>query len=382
MSVQISKLILTNFRNFLSKKIEFSNQLVLFAGANGVGKTNILESLSLLGRSPSLRGCDFEEMILDDKISQEKKQQFSIYSEVTNHEFIEKIGLSFDSTQKKKIFQINDEAASSKRQSDLRNYLINFICLTPQLEQLFILGKSERRDYLDKIVSDIDFEHSSRINNYQKLLKERLLILQRYAGQKSGEKWVDVIENQIVELGAAIASARIEAVDFFNKAIASFASNFPRPQLKVIGDVEQLVMTQSAIELENFYKKKLEENRQIDLANFKTNFGVHRSDFDAIFSDKKVSATRSSTGEQKSIMISITLARAKISATYKNQPTVLIFDEVVSHLDEKRKNDLFEEIAAASLQSFFSATSADLVPSAYVSGGEIQIIQLKNPAQN
>jgi DNA replication and repair protein RecF len=378
---QISKIILTNFRNFLSKKIEFSKQLVLFVGSNGIGKTNILEGLSLLGRSPSLRGSDFESMILDDKVLEEKKQQFGIYCEISGHEFIEKIGLSFDANHKKKILQINGETASSKRQSDLRNYLINFICLTPQLEQLFILGKSERRDYLDKIVSDIDFEHSSRINNYQKLLKERLLILQKYKfseGQKSGEKWINIIENQIVELGAAIASARIEAVDFFNKAIASFSSNFPRPQLNVIGDVEQLVMTRSAIELENFYKQKLEENRAADLINFKTNFGVHRADFDAIFSDKKASATRSSTGEQKSIMISITLARAKISATYKNQPTILIFDEVVSHLDEKRKNDLFEEIKATSLQAFFSATSADLLPQAFANGDEMQIISLKN----
>ena len=376
MSVQITKLILTNFRSFLSKKIEFSRPLILFAGVNGSGKTNILEALTLLGRSASLRGADFEEMIFDNQISGEKKPQFALYAEISDHEFIEKIGTSFSSLQKKKIFEINGESLSSKRQSDARNYLINFICLTPQLEQLFILGKSERRDYLDKIVSDLDFEHSSRINNYQKLLKERLLILQKYGAQKTGEKWLDVIEIQIVELGMAIASARIEAIDFFNKAISSFSSNFPKPKLHVIGDVEESVMKQSAVQLEEIYKNKLKENRVADSINFKTNFGVHRSDFDAIFQEKNMSATRSSTGEQKSIMIGITLARAKISANYKNQPTILIFDEVVSHLDEGRKRDLFEEIAATSLQSFFSATSANLIPQKYFDENLMQVVGL------
>lgn len=368
--MQISKLILTNFRNFLSKKITFSKNLILLVGPNGAGKTNILESLTILGRGNSLRGSDFDEMVFSEVESSEKKPQFGIYAEITDHEFIDKIGISFELTQKKKLFEINGEPVSPKRQNDVKNHLINFISLTPQLEQLFILGKSERRDYLDKIVSDIDSEHSSRINNYQKLLKERLLVLQK----NNAGKWLDAIETQIVEFGVAIASARIEAIDFFNKAILSFSSNFPKPKLYVIGDVEQSVMKQSAVQLEEDYKKTLRENRAQDAANFKTNFGVHRADFDAIFQEKNASATRSSTGEQKSIMIGITLARAKISATYKNHPTILIFDEVVSHLDEKRKKDLFAEISATNLQAFFSATSEDLIPQEFLK--EMQVVKL------
>lgn len=374
--MQITKIILTNFRNFLSKKIEFTKPLVLLAGNNGAGKTNILEALTLLGRSASIRGADFEEMIFDNTLSQEKKSQFTIFAEISDHDFIEKIAINFSSAQKKKNIEINGEALTGKRQTEIKNYLFNFICLTPQLEQLFILGKSERRDYLDKIVSDIDSEHITRINNYQKLLRERLLILQKYGTQKSGEKWLDIIETQIVELGMAIAAARIEAVDFFNRAIISFASNFPKPKLQVIGDVEENVMKQSAVHLEEVYKNKLRENRVHDLANFKTNFGVHRSDFDAIFAEKNMSATRSSTGEQKSIMISITLARAKISANYRNQPTILIFDEVVSHLDDKRKSDLFAEVKAANLPAFFSATSKYLLPQHYLNDESLEIIEI------
>jgi len=358
---QISKISLTNFRNFPAKKIEFSFALNLLVGENGVGKTNILEALTLLGRNASLRGDNFDAMIA------EGEKNFVLRAEIIDHEFIENIAVNFDLEKKKKLFYINDEPLSSKRQDDVKNYLINFIFLTPQIEQLFISGKSERRDYLDKIVSDINLDHQSRINNYQKLLRERLVILQKYRNQKGGEKWLDAIENQIVELGVAIASSRLEAIDFFNKAIASFASNFPKTQLRVSGEIEEMLPTQSAVQIEEFYRAQLQKNRQIDGESFKTNFGIHRCDFDALFIDKKMSALRSSTGEQKAIMISITLARAKISAAYKNQPTILIFDEVVSHLDEGRKENLFAEIAATNLQSFFSATSPDLIPQKFSS---------------
>ena len=110
--------------------------------------------------------------------------------------------------------------------------MINFIYLTPQIEQLFIHGKSARRDYLDKIVCDLDLSHQNRLNDYQKLLKERLLILQKYRNQNTGNKWLEIVENKIAEVGIAIAFARIEAVEFFNKAIESFNSNFPKTKFR------------------------------------------------------------------------------------------------------------------------------------------------------
>ncbi len=356
MQTIISKLVLNNFRNFSSNKFEFKANQILFCGANGIGKTNSLEALSLIGRSPSLRGDEYDEMLKNDA------QNFSIYCELKNHNFLEKIAIKFDKNSKKKTYEFNGEPSSSKRQSDLKNYLINFIILTPQIEQLFILGKSQRREYLDKIVCDIDLTHQNRLNDYQKLLKERLLILQKYRNQALGEKWLDIVENNIAEIGISVACARIEAIEFFNKAIASFSSNFPKTFLEVKGEVEDGVAKKSSLILEDFYRTKLKANRQNDLENFKTEFGIHRADFDAIFCDKNLSATKSSTGEQKAIMISISLARAKISASYKNQPTILIFDEVVSHLDNQRKIHLFDEISQTNLQSFFSATSRDLIP--------------------
>lgn len=359
MATFISSLVLNNYRNFIQRKFDFNSDKILLCGDNGVGKTNCLEAISFLGRSQSLRGDDFDEVIN----CTQQSSDCTIFAELNNNEYIDNIALKYNKITKKKIYEFNGDVHNSKRQSDLKNHLINFIILTPQIEQLFISGKSNRRDYLDKIVSDIDLTHQSRINDYQKLLKERLLILQKYNLQKTADKWLDIVENKIAEIGIAIAFARIEALDFFNKAITSFISDFPKALLRVNGEVEDKILSGSALKLEEFYRQKLRENRSADCQNFKTEFGVHRADFEAIFVNKKISATQSSTGEQKAIMISISLARAKISAQYKNLPTIFLCDEVVSHLDDNRKLAFFDEVAQSKLQYFFTATNLQLIPS-------------------
>jgi len=95
-----------------------------------------------------------------------------------------------------------------------------------------------------------------------------------------------------------------------------------------------------------------------------------------IFLNKNAPSGHSSTGEQKSIMIGITLARAKISFAYKNQPTILIFDEIMSHLDEVKKTNLLEEIHQSKLQCFFSAATKDLIPQQFLQRNLLQIIEL------
>jgi DNA replication and repair protein RecF len=355
----VKKIVLNDFRNFREKKLLFCHQLILLFGNNGVGKTNILEALTLFGKNHNLRNSSIEEMVANDR------SRFSLYFELENHQFIENAGIAFDKSNKKKQTQINGEIISSKKLSDFKNYLPNFIWLTPQLDSLFISGKQDRRQYLDRIVCDIDHEHIDRINSYQKLLKERLAIIQKYNSPSNANKWLDIVENKIVELGIIIATARVETLDFFNKAITSFNSNFPKTKLEVIGDIESKILTAEnhrAIQIEEYYRQKLEQNRHLDSVSFKTNFGIHRSDFMAIFLDKNLPANLCSTGEQKAILISLTLARAKISSIYKKHPTILIFDEIASHLDHQRKQDLLLEIKDSSLQCFFSATSKDLIP--------------------
>jgi DNA replication and repair protein RecF len=375
MQQQIIKQInLHNFRNFTQQKFIFHQSVVLIYGNNGIGKTNLLEAISLFGKNNGLRQANNIEMLNNNINFQANFWQVSIdfSNDFANNFYYQNLAINFDKNSNKKTWLINQHNQNNSRQNDLKNYLPNFICLTPQLEQLFILGKTAKRDYLDKIVLDLNLQHQTYLSQYQKLVKERSLILQ----QKSinNNSWLDIIEKKISELAIAIAFARQEAVDFFNKSMATFHSFFPKVILQIKDFTEQNISNQSNLEKEKFYQQQLKNNRQLDNISGKTNFGIHTADFSALFLAKNISASFCSTGEQKLIMLAISLARAKISTYYKKRPTILLFDEIFSHLDDNYKKYLLKEIYDLQIPAFFTATSHSMLPNNFQN--QIDLIQI------
>ena len=363
----IKNINLHNFRNFTTKQLQFKNLVVLLYGNNGIGKTNLLEAISLFGKNSSLRQANNLEILNHQADFWQVSLDFA--NDFVDNFYYQNLALKFEKTSNKKTWLINQQPQNS-RQRDLKNYLPNFICLTPQLEQLFILGKTAKRDYLDKIVLDVNLQHQTYLNQYQKLCKERLAILQQ---KSNNDTWLTVIEKKISELAIAIAFARNEAIEFFNQSIATFDSAFPKVFLQIYDETN--LQNQSNLEKENFYQQQLKNNRQLDSISGKTNFGIHKADFSALFVAKNISASMCSTGEQKLIMLAISLARAKISAYYKKQPTILLFDEIFSHLDDNYKNCLLNEVYNLQIPVFFTATSYLMLPKGFEK--TIDLISLK-----
>jgi DNA replication and repair protein RecF len=223
------------------------------------------------------------------------------------------------------------------------------------MDNLFCFPKNIRRRFLDKIVCDIDIQHQSRINAYNQATKERINLLIRFGVNQ--EKWLEIIEQKIAELGSAIASARNQAIEYINKTIVNANDNFVKTQIQIIGELEQMALNFKAIEVEEKFMQKLRENRYLDLKSGRTNFGIHRSDFTAILINKNIEAKFCSTGEQKSILIAITFARVRIFSLLNLPSAILLLDEIVSHLDDEKRNQLLQEITQLNCQSFLTATN-------------------------
>jgi DNA replication and repair protein RecF len=345
----IKNLKLDNFRNYQSRNFQFDAKIIAISGKNGVGKTNILEAISLLNKGHGLKGAEFCDMIF----AQKSQQNFTIYSDVENHPHLENIGTSFLSLENKRIFQINHKIlTSATRQKNFPT----IIWLTPQMDNLFCSSKTLRRKFLDKIVADIDPFHNTRINSYNHSIRERINLLQRFGNR---ENWLNIIERKIAELGAAIAIARNEAVSYLNQTILQGSDNFTKSEIRIIGDAEQIVLTQKAIAAEEQFAIRLKNNRELDLKSNRTNFGVHRSDLTAILLGKDIEAKFCSTGEQKSILIALTFARIRMFSLLDLPMAILLLDEIVSHLDDQKRADLMNEISTLNCQSFLTATSKE-----------------------
>ena len=249
----IKQINLHNFRNFTAKQLCFENLVVLLYGNNGIGKTNLLEAISLFCKNGSLRQASNLEILNHQADFWQVYLEF--FGDFADNFYYQNLALKFEKNTNKKTWLINQQSQNSK-QNDLKNYLPNFICLTPQLEQLFILGKATKREYLDKIVLDVNLQHQTYLNQYQKLCKERLAILQQ---KSNNDNWLNVIEKKISEFAITIVFARNEAIEFFNKSIATFDSAFPKVFLQIYDETN--VQNQSNLEKENFYLKKIKKAR-------------------------------------------------------------------------------------------------------------------------
>jgi len=345
------KLKLDNFRNYQSKNFDFETKIIAIFGQNGVGKTNILEAISLLGKGSGLKNADFKEMINQQNSGQNLGQSFTIYGQIDNHPNVANIGTSYLAAENKRIFQVNHKILTNPSRYKA---FPTFIWLTPQMDNLFCSSKTLRRKFLDKIVADIDASHNSRINAYNHSLRERMSLLNRFS---RGGNWLDIIERKIAELGTAIASARNEAMNYLNQAILQGGGSFTKAQIKIIGEAEGLAEKLKAIEVEEIFITKLKENRKLDAVANRTSFGIHRSDVTAILLDKEIEAKFCSTGEQKSILIAITFARIRLFSLLNLPMAILLLDEIVSHLDDQKRRDLMREIFLLECQSFLTATS-------------------------
>ena len=346
----ISNLKLNNFRNYQHRNFNFSSKNIAFYGSNGVGKTNILEAISILCKGRGLKNSDFDEMLCF-KSSGLDKDQFGIFAKIENHPEIENIGTLFDKNNRKKIFQINGQKIGNNPSS----VLPTVIWLTPQMDNLFYSSKQNRRNFLDKIVSDINSDHQSMINSYDKNLRERINLLCNFEGKKN-DIWLDIIEQNLAENAIAIASARNEALEVLNKAILDGSENFTKAKLEIIGETENHLLEEKAIMVEENYKKILKNNRVLDAKSKRTNFGIHRSDLNANLIEKNIPANLCSTGEQKSILIAITFARIRLCQYLNQNLVILLLDEIISHLDDKKRKNLLSELNNINCQSFLSAT--------------------------
>jgi DNA replication and repair protein RecF len=347
----LSQLKLNNFRNYPSKNFVFESKITAIFGKNGAGKTNILEAISLLNKGSGLKGADLREMINFDALKNNPiHHNFSIYGKIDSHPQIENVGTSYLALENKRIFQVNND------ESNRPKTLPTLIWLTPQMDSLFCSSKTNRRKFLDKIVCDINPSHNSRINAYNHEIRERINLLQNFSGQD--DRWINIIERKIAELGIAIASARNEAIDYLNQSILQGSDNFTKARIEIIGEAEEITRNNKSLIAEEIFTEKLKENRGLDAKSNRTLFGIHRSDFTAILlGEKQIEAKSCSTGEQKSILIALTFARIRLFSMLNLPMAVLLLDEIVSHLDDQRRKSLLEEVASLNCQSFLTATN-------------------------
>jgi len=354
----LRRLTLTDFRSYGRASLPLDGRAVYLFGANGAGKTNLLEAVSLLAAGRGLRGAAIAE-IGRRAPGEAVGRAWAVAAEVEGDEpgEVTRLGAGTDTPgAARRLVRIEGETATPGRLADH----LRLVWLTPQQDRLFLDGASDRRRFLDRLVYAAEPAHAGHASAYEKALRERTRLLAEDAPDPA---WLSALEARLGQAGALIAQARARTLAALQEAIAARADRpFPQARLSLTGDWERMAAQGVAgEEIEARLIRALAEARGRDCAAGRALTGPHRGDLGVIHADKDRPAAECSTGEQKALILNLVLAQATRLSSAKSAPNpILLLDEVAAHLDRIRRAALFDEIEALGLQAFLTGTDEAL----------------------
>jgi DNA replication and repair protein RecF len=347
----VRRLTLSNFRNYHTASLEAAAKTVVLVGPNGAGKTNLIEAISFFVPGRGLRRATLDEVAFS-----EGDGSWAVAAEIEGALGLATLGTGVDrpvedafATQRK--YRIDREPATSA--AAFADHL-RVLWLVPAMDALFSGAPSERRRFLDRLVLAVDAEHAGRVSALERALRSRNRLLEE---ARPDPHWLDAVEHETAELAVAVAGLRVETVRRLGAVLDRGASAFPSAEIALDGWMEQLVPDYPAAEIEERYRALLRDNRARDAAAGRTLDGPHLTDLKVVYAEKGTAAADASTGEQKALLIGLVLAHARLIAEMTGLSPILLLDEVVAHLDPRRRRALHAELAQLGSQIWM--TGAD-----------------------
>ncbi|KAB1089050.1 DNA replication/repair protein RecF [Neorhizobium galegae] len=344
----LSRLKLTDFRNYAEAALSLDERHVVLTGENGAGKTNLLEAVSFLSPGRGLRRA-----VLSDVTRVGAAAGFTIFADVDGMDGEVSIGTGIEPGEGESVtrkLRINGTPARSTE--ELTDHL-SVLWLTPAMDGLFTGASSDRRRFLDRLVLSLDPAHGRRASDFERAMRSRNRLLSEGRFDPS---WLSAIEAQMAGLGIAMAAARQEMLGLLRALSGNSGETpFPTPVLTLEGFMDG-AMDRPAADLEEDYLDMLRNGRGRDAAAGRTLDGPHRTDLLVRHREKDMEAARCSTGEQKALLIGLVLAHARLTADMTGYAPILLLDEIAAHLDEGRRAALFDLVHGLGGQSFMTGT--------------------------
>lgn len=339
----LSELTLSHFRSHRRAVLEVDARPVAIYGANGAGKTNLIEAVSMLSPGRGLRRAG-----MDDLIRRPEALGWKVTSILQSMHQTHEISTFAEPTQSRQV-RIDGKASPQTALGRIARVL----WLVPSMDRLWIEGAEGRRRFLDRATLSFTPSHAEAVLAYDKAMRERNRLLKDMVRDPH---WYVALERQMAEAGATVHVNRVATINELNSAQANAQTAFPTAQLSLI-DQEGGAETPDDPES---LAAAFANGRARDLAAGRALHGPHRADLGALYADKGVLAKDCSTGEQKALLISLILANGRALTRDWGAPPILLLDEVAAHLDASRRAALYDEICALKAQAWMTGTGSEL----------------------
>lgn len=354
--LQLGRLSLCRFRNYDQITLTPQAPIVVLTGENGSGKTNLLEAISLLTPGRGLRGAPLSHF------GQNGSAHWGVASHilVDGHPIDLGTGLQPGTDTPRRIFLLNGKPL--RNQNAWENPL-SAVWLTPQMDRLFSESASGRRRFLDRLVMAAYPHHARELAAYDRAMTQRNRLLQTRANE---QVWLSGLEETMARHAVSVAAARNETVRQINLYARQDMEAFPAVQIELDCTIADRLDHAPALHVEDWLKDKLLAARMVDQQRGRSSLGVHKTDFRLTDLKKNLPAALASTGQQKSLLIGLILAHARLVRDHRGAAPLLLLDEPLVHLDEPRRVSLQKILHT--FQSTVLMTGTDSAPFAPLQG--------------
>ena len=322
----ISKINLINFRNYNKEEIKLEKNINIFYGENAQGKTNIIESIFMGSMGKSFRAKKDAEMI---KLGQ-KNSIIEIFFEKEDRDGKIKIELS----NKKNIYL---NGIKLKKLSELLGN-INVVIFTPDDINILKGGPQNRRRFLDIMISQMKPNYMYNLNLYQKTIEQRNNYLRQIREFNKSDEMLEIWDEKLVDYACKIYEYRKEFMKKINEKIVNIHSEITDNKEKI------KIEYNSDCDSREKYIELLKQRRKLDIIKGFTTKGIHRDDFN-IFINERELGIYGSQGQHRTSILSLKMAELDIIKEEIGEYPILLLDDFMSELDEKRRKHLLEKIS-------------------------------------
>ena len=343
----IRSLKVTNFRNYDKFNITLGSKMNIFIGDNASGKTNVLESIAILGLTKSFRDG------LDCDVIKFNRKKAIIEGRVLNNKQIK--DLKIELLDKEKDIYVNSKKI--KRYADYISNL-NIVVFAPNDLEIIKGSPSIRRNLLNMTLSQISYSYLVTYNLYNKILKTRneyLKIL--FTNSIADKAYLDVLTEQLVDKAVLIYQERYKYLSRINDYISNIYNNITENN-KVIKILYKPNIVIDSYDEESIRKSLVDtykKNYRRELSSGMTLFGPHRDDFCFLMDDNTDMKVYASQGQQKCAVLSYKLSSIPIFKDNNGTNPVLLLDDIFSELDLNKRNKLLKYVSK-DIQSIITTT--------------------------
>lgn len=344
----VNNLYLKDFRNIEEINLNFSDGINVLIGKNGIGKTNILESIYISLVASSFRSTKQEDFLKFGTSFTRGKV------EVEERGFKNEISFLF-TDNKKKVFKIDDiKIKSFSELYDFSNVLVFF----PDETRVITETSVYRRNFLDSFIMKLVKGYKQKLNIYRNVIFRRNMLLKGRNLSSYYQSEMNSLTRKAVELCYEISLERYRMINLINEGLYEIHKKLCGEDLKI--EFESILddYSISRIDALNLILNKFSENYKKDLESRFTNFGVHKENYSFILNGKDAKSF-SSQGQRKNIIISIKMAQKDIFESKKGVKPIILLDDLFSELDRDRRFEIVDYLRDN--QIFISTTDLEFV---------------------